>query len=140
VVTPSSPAERDGEHQGLAIRLRMPTHATGAVVLVTGLWVAVSPRFLPLRPGGTDAAADVIIGLLVAGIAALALVSRRHGARFTGLVLGVWAVLASSFMLDERASIAAPMCWSNTWSGAMLALLALASLKPATRRDDRKGM
>jgi hypothetical protein len=37
-------------------------------------------------------------------------------------------VLVSSFILDAKFSIAAPMYWSNTWSGAALVVLALGGL------------
>jgi hypothetical protein len=47
-------------------------------------------------------------------------------------VLGVW-VLISSFILDAKFPIAAPMFWSNTFSGAVLALLALAGLAAVGR-------
>lgn len=102
------------------------------LVLLTALWVAISPRFLPLRDGGTNAAMEVIIGLVVASIGTFALVSRHGfaGRHFTSLVLGVWVVLISSFMLDATGSLGSRslLYWSNTWSGAALAVLALAEL------------
>jgi hypothetical protein len=112
--------------------------AIAALILVTGLWVAISPRFLAARGGGTDTASEVIIGLVIAGVGALALVNRHGlvGVQLTSLVLGVWVVLISSFLLDVRASIAAPWFWSNTWSGAVLAMLALTQLairRPGTQ-------
>jgi hypothetical protein len=124
---------RPAAKRGIAARVIMP------LALLTGLWVVVSPRFLSLPHGGTDAVADVIIGLVVAGVVTLALVGRRGlpGLRFTGLVLGVWAVLISAFLPDARVSPAAPLSWSNTWSGALLALLALAEL--ASLRPVRTG-
>jgi uncharacterized membrane protein len=51
------------------------------------------------------------------------------------VVLGVWVII-SSFILDAKFSIAAPMYWSNNWSGGVLvvpALAGLAALRPATR-------
>ena len=112
---------------------------TAALSLLTGLWVALSPLFLMLQHGGgiNAAAANVIAGLVVAGIGTFALVSRRGfpGLQFASLVLGVW-VLISSFILDAKFSIAAPMYWSNTWSGVVLMALALgglATLRRATR-------
>ena len=86
------------------VRHGISARATAALVLVTGLWLAVSPRFLTLQQGGTNVAAEVIIGLVIAGIGTLALVSRRGlpGRRFAMLVLGVWAVLGSSFASDAR--------------------------------------
>jgi hypothetical protein len=107
------------------------------LILLTGLWVAVSPRFLPLRHGAADAAAAVIIGAVVVGIGTLALVG-RHGRHFASLVLGVWAVLITAFIRDARVSPAAPLSWSNTWSGAVLALLALAEL--ARTRTSQRGV
>jgi hypothetical protein len=113
-----------------AARDRIVAHVIAALVLTTGLWVATSPRFLTLMNGHASTAGDVIIGLAVAGISMLALVGRRGlaGLQFTSLVLGVWAVLITSFMLDAERSGAAAWYWSNTWSGAVLAVLALAEL------------
>jgi hypothetical protein len=113
--------------------------------LLTGLWVTISLRFLTLQQGGTNVAADVIIGLAVVGIGILALVGQRgfSGLRFTGLVLGIWAVLISSFILDATVSNAAPVYWSNTCSGAVMAVLALtelATLRPAAGRPRVRGL
>ena len=136
-VVPAGPDE--GEYLLPATRRAVAAQAAAALGLLTGLWVAVSPLFLMLQhDGGINAAgADVISGLVVAGIGTFALVSRRGfpGLQFTSLVLGVW-VLISSFILDAKFPIAAPMYWSNTWSGLVLmalALCGLATLRPATR-------
>jgi len=128
-----------GEYLLPATRRGVAAQAAAALGILTGLWVALSPLFLTLQHGGgiNAAAADVIAGLVVAGIGTFALVSRRGfpGLQFTSLVLGVW-VLISSFILDAKFSIAAPMYWSNTWSGVVLVILALgglATLRRATR-------
>ena len=128
----------EGEYLLPATRRAVAAQGAAAFGLLTGLWVALSPLFLMLQHGGINAAAaDVIAGLVVAGIGTFALVSRRGfpGLQFTSLVLGVW-VLISSFILDAKFSIAAPMYWSNTWSGVVLMALALgglATLRRATR-------
>jgi len=129
----------EGEYLLPATRRAVAAQAAAAFGMLTGLWVALSPLFLMLQHGGgiNAAAANVIAGLVVAGIGTFALVSRRGfpGLQFTSLVLGVW-VLISSFILDAKFSIAAPMYWSNTWSGVVLtalALGALATLHRATR-------
>ncbi len=148
MATPSSPAEPDGgsPHAGWAGpdvseylqppgRHGISARAIAALVLVTGLWLAVSPRFLTPQQGGTNVAAEVIIGIVVAGIGTLALVSRRGlpGRRFAMLVLGVWAVLGSSFASAHRLPTATALHWSDTWSGALLAVLALAQLSAPHR-------
>jgi hypothetical protein len=95
--------------------------------LLAGLWVALSPLFIVLQHGGTNAnVADVIAGLVAADTGAVALASRRgyHGLQFGGLVLGVWVII-SSFILDAKFPIAAPMYWSNSFSGGVLVVLAL---------------
>lgn len=128
---PIAPPTADAsEYPRPAIRPGIATQKTAALVLLTGLWVAISPRFLMLEHGGTNAAAAVISGLVAAAIGTLALVSRRGspGLRFTILVLGAWVVLISSFILNARVSIAAPLYWSNTWSGAVLTVLGLAEV------------
>ena len=106
--------------------------------LLTGLWVAVSPLFIVLQHGGTNATfANLIAGLVTAAVGTLALVSgRAFGAlQFASLVLGVW-VLISSFILNAKFTIATPMFWSNTISGTVLVLLGLAGLA-AVRRVTR---
>ena len=107
--------------------------AAAALSMLIGLWVALSPLFIMLQHGGANAnIADLIAGLVVAGIGALALASPRGfpGLQFVSLMLGVW-VLISSFILDAKFSIATPMFWSNTFSGAVLVVLALAGLAAA---------
>src|SRR5215472_7494623 len=107
----------------------MPAQVIASLVLMTGLWVAASPRFLTLQTGDTNTATDVIVGLVAAGVGTLALSrSGFPGIQFTSLVVGVWVVLIASFMLDARRAGAAPWYWSNTWSGTVLAVLALAEL------------
>ena len=111
--------------------------AQGAASLgiLTGLWVALSPFFLVLQHGGGNAAiADLIAGVAVAGAGVVAVASRAgFGAlQFGSLVLGVWVII-SSFILDAKFPIAAPMFWSNTFSGAVLVLLALAGLAAVGR-------
>ncbi len=109
-----------------------------ALGMLTGLWVALSPLFLVLQHGGTNAnVADVIAGLVAAGVGAIALASPRGfpGLQFGALLLGVWVII-SSFILDAKFAIATPMFWSNTFAGAVLVLMALvglAALRPATR-------
>jgi hypothetical protein len=111
--------------------------AQAAVTLgiLTGLWVALSPLFITLQNGGSNAnVADLIAGLAVAAFGAVALASRRGfgGLEFGSLVLGVWVII-SSFILDAKFTIAAPMFWSNTFAGAVLVLLGLAGLATASR-------
>jgi len=47
-------------------------------------------------------------------------------------VLGIW-VLISSFILDAKFTIATPMYWSNSFSGAALVVVALAGLATVCR-------
>jgi hypothetical protein len=119
------PADR----RGIAVQ------TTAALSLLTGLWVAVSPVFLTLQHGGANAnVANVIAGLAAAGIGAFALASPRGfpGLQFAGLVLGVWVII-SPFILAAKFAVATPMYWSNTFSGGVLALLALAGLATLRR-------
>jgi hypothetical protein len=91
--------------------------------------------FLTLQHGGANAnVADVIAGLAAAGIGAFALASPRGfpGLQFAGLVLGVWVII-SLFILNTKFAVATPMYWSNTFSGGVLALAGLATLRRATR-------
>jgi hypothetical protein len=123
------------EYQLPTTRLGIAAQGAATLGLLTGLWVAVSPLFILLQHGGANATfANLIAGLAVAAAGAVALASRRgFGAmQFASLVLGVW-VLISTFILDAKFPIATPMFWSNTWSGVILALLALAGLAAVGR-------
>lgn len=126
----------EGDYQLPDTRRGIAAQAAAALGILTGVWVALSPLFIMLQHGGgfNAAAADVIAGLVAIGFGVFALVSRRGypGLQFASAVLGVW-VLISSFILDARFSIAAPMYWSNTFSGAVLALLSLAGLATVRR-------
>ena len=126
----------EGDYQLPATRRGVAAQAAAALGILTGVWVALSPLFIVLQHGRglNAAAADVIAGLVAIGFGVFALVSRRGypGLQFASAVLGVW-VLISSFILDAKFSIAAPMFWSNTFSGAVLALLALAGLATVRR-------
>lgn len=118
-----------------ATRRGMAAQAVSTLGILTGLWVAVSPFFIMLQHGGSNAnIANLIAGLAVAALGAVAVTSRRGfgGLQFGSLVLGVW-VLISSFILDAKFPIATPMFWSNTFAGAVLVLLGLAGLATAGR-------
>ena len=118
-----------------ADRRSIAAQTAAALGLLTGLWIALSPVFLILQHGGTNAnVANVIAGLAVAGIGAFALASPRGfpGLQFAGLVLGVWVII-SPFILATKFAIATPMYWSNTLSGGVLVLLALAGLATLRR-------
>ena len=126
-----------------ATRRGIAAQTTAALILLTGLWVALSPLFLTLQHGGANPNAANLIAGLVAAAGAFALASPRGfpGLQVAGLVLGVWVII-SSFILDAKFSSAAPMYWSNSWSGGVLVVLALAglaALRPATRRSHTCG-
>jgi hypothetical protein len=104
--------------------------------LLTGLWVALSPWFLTLQQGGTNAnTVNLISGLAVAGMAAFALASPRGfpGMQLGNALLGAWLIIAGP-ILSEKFSIADPMFWSNSWAGALLIALAAASLAAVAPR------
>jgi hypothetical protein len=114
---------------------------SAALGLLTGLWVAVSPWFITLQNGGTNAATvNLISGLAVAAVGAFALASPRgfSGLQFANALLGVWLIIAGP-ILSQKFSIADPMYWSNSVAGAVLLVLALAGLAAvAMRRPVRR--
>lgn len=118
-----------------ATRRGIRAQAVAALGMLTGLWVAISPAFIMLQSTGANAAvADLIVGLAVAGVGALALASPRGfpGLQFGSLLLGVWLII-SPFIMVAKFPIAAPMYWSNGFSGAVLVILALAGLATLRR-------
>lgn len=104
---------------------------TAVLAMLAGLWVAISPWFLTLQAGsGANATvSNVIVGLAVAALGLFAVSGMRGflGLEVGGTLLGIWLII-SPFILSAKYSILAPMYWSNIWAGAMIAVLALASL------------
>jgi SPW repeat len=109
--------------------------------LLTGVWVALSPWFINLQQGGTNAnTVNLISGLAVAGVAVFALASPRSyaGLQVGSALLGVWLIIAGP-ILSQKHSITDPMFWSNSWAGGVLIALAAISLAAvALRRPVRR--
>lgn len=115
--------------------------AAAVLGLLTGVWVALSPWFLTLQNTGTNAnTVNLISGLAVAGLGALALLSPRGfaGLQVGSALLGVWLIVAGP-ILSQKFSIADPMFWSNSVAGGVLiALAAVALAAVAMRRPARR--
>ncbi|MFZ0191515.1 MAG: SPW repeat protein [Streptosporangiaceae bacterium] len=115
--------------------------ASAVLGLLTGVWVALSPWFLTLQNTGTNAnTVNLISGLAVAGLGALALLSPRGfaGLQVGSALLGVWLIVAGP-ILSQKFSIADPMFWSNSVAGGVLiALAAVALAAVALRRPARR--
>jgi SPW repeat len=111
---------------GTATARNVTAQTATALAVLAGLWVAISPWFLELQAVGANATVtDLIVGLAVAGLGALAL-SGGHG--FTGLqaasgLAGAWLII-SPFILAAKVAIATPMYWSNIFAGAAIIVLA----------------
>jgi hypothetical protein len=115
--------------------------ASAVLGLLTGVWVALSPWFLTLQNTGTNAnTVNLISGLAVAGVGALALLSPRGfaGLQVGSALLGVWLIVAGP-ILSQKFSIADPMFWSNSVAGGVLiAVAALGLTAVAMRRPARR--
>jgi hypothetical protein len=104
--------------------------------LLTGVWVALSPWFLTLQQGGTNAnTVNLISGLAVAGVGAFALANPRGFAslQLGSALLGVWLIIAGP-ILSEKYAIADPMFWSNSVAGGVLIALAAVGLAAVALR------
>ena len=100
------------------------------------VWVALSPWFITLQYGGSNATAvDLISGLAVAAVGAFALASPRgfSGLQLGSLLLGIWLIISPP-ILDHKHPIAHAMYWSNSFSGGVLIALAAAGLGFAALR------
>lgn len=108
---------------------------------LTGVWVALSPWFITLQHGGTNAnTVNLISGLVVAGVGALALASSRGfaGLQAGSAVLGVWLIIAGP-ILSHAHSVTDPMFWSNSFAGGLLIAFAAIGLGAvALRRPARR--
>ena len=114
---------------------------SAVLVLLTGVWVALSPWFLTLQSAGSNATiVNLISGLAVAGVGAFALASPRGfaGLQLSAALLGVWLIIAGP-ILSHKYSIADAMFWSNSWAGGLLIATAAAGLAAvALRRPARR--
>jgi len=109
---------------------------SGVLGLLTGVWVAVSPWFLTLQQGGTNAnTVNLISGLAVAGVGAFALANPRGFAslQLGSALLGAWLIIAGP-ILSAKYTIADPMFWSNSVAGGLLIVLAAAGLAAVALR------
>ena len=115
--------------------------ASAVLAMLTGLWVALSPWFITLQHGGTNATTvNLISGLAIAGVGAFALASPRGfaGLQLGSALLGVWLIIAGP-ILSQKYSIADSMYWSNSWAGGVLIARAAAGLAAvALRRPARR--
>jgi hypothetical protein len=114
---------------------------SGVLGLLTGVWVALSPWFLTLQQGGTNAnTVNLISGLAVAAVGAFALASPRGfaGLQVGSALLGVWLIIAGP-ILSQKHPITDAMYWSNSWAGGVLiALAAIGLAAVAVRRPVRR--
>jgi hypothetical protein len=109
--------------------------------VLTGVWVALSPWFITLQQGGTNAnIVDLISGLAVAGVGVLALASARGfaGLQLGSALLGVWLIIAGP-ILSQTHVVTDAMFWSNSWAGGLLIAFAAIGLGTvALRRPARR--
>jgi hypothetical protein len=109
--------------------------------VLTGVWVALSPWFITLQHGGTNAnTVNLISGLAVAGVGGLALATSRGfaGLQVGSALLGVWLIIAGP-ILSQAHAVADPMFWSNSFAGGLLIALAAIGLGAvALRRPARR--
>lgn len=110
------------------------------LVMLTGLWVAISPWFLTLQvpPAANATVNDLIIGLAVAVFAMLAAGRPRSmpGLPAASLLAGIWLII-SPFVLAAQFSVTASMYWSNIWAGAVVIVASLAVLATGPARAAR---
>ena len=142
-------AEYDGSHAAASAQAEYGLPVSGGAIaaqmaavlgVLTGLWVAVSPWFITLQHGGTNAnTVNLVSGLAVAGVGGLALVSPRSFASLQvgSALLGVWLVIAGP-VLTHHYVIADSMFWSNSFAGGALIAFAAAGIGAlALRRPAR---
>jgi SPW repeat len=134
--------ESDGSPSQAEYALSATPGAFGAqmsavLAVLTGVWVALSPWFLTLQQGGTNAnTVNLISGLAVAAVGVFALANPRAFASLQvgSALLGVWLVIAGP-ILSEKFTIADPMFWSNSVAGAVLIVLAAVGLGAVALRQ-----
>jgi hypothetical protein len=108
---------------------------TGALGMLAGLWVAISPWFLVLQHGGNNAAAsNLIVGAAIVALGLFAVSGSRGflGLEVGSLIAGVWLII-SPFILNAHYTITPSMFWSNIFAGAVVAVLGLAALGETRR-------
>lgn len=134
-------AGRYAPEQPAASMLRGTTAQLAAVlVMVTGLWVAISPWFLTLQTplSGNATANNLIIGLAAAsaGILAIGRFQGQAGLPAATMLAGIWLII-SPFILAAKFAITASMYWSNIWAGAVIVAASLAVFAAGKARTAR---
>jgi hypothetical protein len=108
---------------------------TGALGMLTGLWVAISPWFLVLQHGGSNATVtNLIVGAAIVALGLFAVSGSRGflGLEVGSLIAGVWLII-SPFILNAHYTITPSMFWSNIVAGAVVAVFGLAALGETRR-------
>jgi len=108
---------------------------TGAFGMLTGLWVAISPWFLVLQHGGSNAAvSNLIVGAAIVALGLFAVSGSRGflGLEVGSLIAGIWLII-SPFILNAHYTITPSMFWSNIVAVAVVAVFGLAALGETRR-------
>ena len=96
---------------------------TSWVILLLGLWLAISP--MVLHVGGLLSTNDVVCGILalLAGVWGLASPPRAHAAGWFGILLGIWVLFAPWAL---GAAPVAPDLANNALCGSVMAIFGVA--------------
>ncbi|MGI8306590.1 SPW repeat protein [Saccharopolyspora hattusasensis] len=101
--------------------------AAYGLMVLAGLYVALSPWIVGFAGMSPLAVNNLIIGLTVAGLAVgyASAFGRLHGVAWLVPVLGVWTIIAEWVMSGAVATM--PVVISNVVSGAIVVLLGIAA-------------
>ena len=105
-----------------------PAVITDGLVLLAGLWLAISPWVIHFNTTAPDVAlSNLILGIAVAVVAlGLTLMPPAHGAlSWATAAIGAWVVI-SQWVIQQSSSTAG-IVWNNVITGGVTALLGVAA-------------
>jgi hypothetical protein len=112
-----------------------PRSMAAVPVLVTGLWVAISPWVCNFGGGNRTQVNDLIVGLAIA-VAALASLTAVRGVTELGVVQaigGIWLIV-SAFILAAHTTAGTGWYWSNIIAGIVAIVFGGAAAAPMSRK------
>jgi hypothetical protein len=103
--------------------------AVDGLVLLTGLYAAISPWVVHFRTTNPDLTVNnLIVGLTLAviGLGLTLVAERMYRLSWTCAALGVWMII-SPWVVTAGHSATAGLIWNNVWIGAVAFALGLAA-------------
>ncbi|WP_043262733.1 SPW repeat protein [Streptomyces sp. CT34] len=114
--------------------------ALDGLVLLTGLYAAISPWVVHFRVTSPELTVNnLIIGLVLAviGLGMTRVPERMYQLTWTCAAIGVWLII-SPWVVTAGHSATAGLIWNNVWLGAVTFVLGLAATRLAMTAEQQQ--